>query len=93
MFLVLFVRKYSKLTKFIQKIDLNARMLRIFSDLKDKSALYIYIYVISRNKLTGLNKGYSSILFFFQTEYKYCYDLVLHYVLHYLNKDADLEDQ
>lgn len=22
-----------------------------------------------------------------QTEYKYCYDLVLHYVLHYLNKD------
>lgn len=23
----------------------------------------------------------------FQMEYKYCYDLVLHYVLHYLNKD------
>ena len=22
-----------------------------------------------------------------QTEYKYCYDLVLHYVLHYLHKD------
>lgn len=22
-----------------------------------------------------------------QMEYKYCYDLVLHYVLHYLNKD------
>lgn len=26
-------------------------------------------------------------LFSLQTEYKYCYDLVLHYVLHYLNKD------
>lgn len=26
---------------------------------------------------------------FFQTEYKYCYDLVLHYVLHYLNKDMN----
>ena len=25
--------------------------------------------------------------FFLQTEYKYCYDLVLHYVLHYLHKD------
>ena len=25
--------------------------------------------------------------FSFQTEYKYCYDLVLHYVLHYLNKN------
>lgn len=25
--------------------------------------------------------------FFSQTEYKYCYDLVLHYVLHYLHKD------
>lgn len=24
-----------------------------------------------------------------QTEYKYCYDLVLHYVLHYLNKDMN----
>ena len=24
----------------------------------------------------------------FQTEYKYCYDLVLHYVLHYLNQEA-----
>ena len=23
----------------------------------------------------------------FQTEYKYCYDLVLHYVLHYLHKE------
>lgn len=26
---------------------------------------------------------------FSQTEYKYCYDLVLHYVLHYLNKDMN----
>lgn len=25
---------------------------------------------------------------FLQTEYKYCYDVVLHYVLHYLNKDV-----
>lgn len=25
----------------------------------------------------------------FQTEYKYCYDLVLHYVLHYLNKENE----
>lgn len=24
-----------------------------------------------------------------QTEYKYCYDLVLHYVLHYLNKEVE----
>lgn len=24
----------------------------------------------------------------FQTEYKYCYDLVLHYVLHYLNQES-----
>jgi hypothetical protein len=23
------------------------------------------------------------------TEYKYCYDLVLHYVLHYLHKDTE----
>ena len=59
MFWVLFVRKYFKLPKFIQKHDLNARMLRIFSDLRDKSALYIW-YVISRNKLTGLGKGYST---------------------------------
>lgn len=29
------------------------------------------------------------MLFFSQTEYKYCYDLVLHYVLHYLNKDMN----
>ena len=25
----------------------------------------------------------------FQTEYKYCYDLVLHYVLHYLHKEDE----
>ena len=24
---------------------------------------------------------------YLQTEYKYCYDLVLHYVLHYLHKE------
>ena len=58
MFWVLFVRKYSKLPKFIKKLDLNARMLWIFSDLRDKSAFYIY--VISRNKLTELGKGYST---------------------------------
>lgn len=29
----------------------------------------------------------SNINIYFQTEYKYCYDLVLHYVLHFLNKD------
>lgn len=29
------------------------------------------------------------IFSFLQTEYKYCYDLVLHYVLHYLNKDMN----
>jgi len=28
------------------------------------------------------------LLFFLQTEYKYCYDLVLHYVLHYLHRDG-----
>jgi len=26
-----------------------------------------------------------------QTEYKYCYDVVLHYVLHYLNKEGEEE--
>ena len=26
------------------------------------------------------------LCFYFQTEYKYCYDLTLHYVSHYLNK-------
>lgn len=29
------------------------------------------------------------LLFLFQTEYKYCYDVVLHYVLHYLQKDLE----
>ena len=43
MFWVLYLldRKYFKLTKFIQKIDPNSRMLRIFMDSVDKSALYI----------------------------------------------------
>ena len=38
---VLFVRKYYKLTKFIQKIDPNSRMPRIFMDSLDKSTFYI----------------------------------------------------
>ena len=58
MFWVLIVRKYSKVTKFVQKIDPNSRMARIFMDSLDKSAFYIY--VISRNKLTRLGKGYST---------------------------------
>ena len=45
MFLVLYVRKYSKLTKFIQKIDPNSRMPRIFMDSIDKSAFYVYTNV------------------------------------------------
>ena len=32
-----------------------------------------------------LKKSTQTIVF--QTEYKYCYDLVLHYVLHYLHKE------
>ena len=36
-----FVRKYSKLPKFIQKIDPNLRMSKIFMDSLDKSAFYI----------------------------------------------------
>ena len=44
------------LTKFNQKIDPNSRMPRIFTDSVDKSAFYIY--VILRNKLAGLGKGY-----------------------------------
>ena len=39
----LFVRKYSKLTKFIQKKYPNSRMPRIFIDLVEKSAFYIYL--------------------------------------------------
>ena len=35
----------------------------------------------------GYNHPIETKLFLFQTEYKYCYDLVLHYVLHYLHKD------
>ena len=31
--------------------------------------------------------NFFQLLFRFQTEYKYCYDLVLHYVLHYLHKE------
>ena len=46
----------------------------------------------------GSSKKYSwrkakIILVVFQTEYKYCYDLVLHYVLHYLHKDIEHEEE
>ena len=41
MFWVLFVKKYSKLTKLIPNIDPNSRMPRICMDLVDKSAFYI----------------------------------------------------
>ena len=51
--------KYSRLTKFIQKIDPNSRMPRIFMDSVDK--LTFYIYVISRNKLAWLDKSYTNI--------------------------------
>ena len=46
MFWVLFVRKYSKLIKFNQKIDsTNSRMPRkIFMDSVDKLAFYIGMY-------------------------------------------------
>ena len=27
----------------------------------------------------------------FQTEYKYCYDLVLHYVIHFLKEEEEEE--
>ena len=58
MFWVLFFRKYSKLSKFIQKIDPNARMLRIFMDSIDKSALFI-LCVFSRNLFKRLDAMYS----------------------------------
>ena len=41
MFWVLFVRKYSKLTKFIHKIDPNSRMPRIFMDLVPTATVYL----------------------------------------------------
>ena len=31
--------------------------------------------------------NFFQLLLCIQTEYKYCYDLVLHYVLHYLHKE------
>ena len=49
MCLVLSVRKYSKLTKFIQKIEPNSRMPRIFMDSIDKSAFYsicVFLHII-----------------------------------------------
>lgn len=51
------------------------------------------IFVVSENKEQKLrveetiDRNHVDNLF--QTEYKYCYDLVLHYVLHYLNKDMN----
>ena len=46
MFWVLFVRKYSKLTKSIQKINPNSRMPRIFMDSVNMSAFYIYVVCV-----------------------------------------------
>ena len=56
MFCVLFVGKYSKLTKFIQKIYPNSRKPRIFMDSVDKSAFLLY-----------LGTAYSSIVLSSQT--------------------------
>ncbi len=50
--------KYSRLPKFIQKIDRNARMSRIFMDSVDKSAFYIRVF--SRNKYICLDAVYST---------------------------------
>ena len=58
MFLDSFGLKYSRLNIFIQKIDPNSKMPRTFMDSVDKSA-FTYTYVISRNKLARLGKGYS----------------------------------
>ena len=54
-----------------QKIDPNSRMPRIFMDSVDKSAFYIY--VISRNKMAQLGKGYSTyvLLILFLISYVY----------------------
>lgn len=41
----------------------------------------IELYIVAVNIQKSVKKHV------FQTEYKYCYDLVLHYVLHYLDKD------
>ena len=43
MFLNSFGLKYSRLTKFIPKYDLNSRMTRIFMDSVEKSAFFIPI--------------------------------------------------
>ena len=39
-------------------------------------SLYMYIYVISRNKLTGLGKGYSTIIIFSCGLYCFLIDIV-----------------
>ena len=54
--------KYSRLSKFIQKIDPNSRMPRIFMDSLDKSAFYIYVN--SRNILERLDAVYSMFVLF-----------------------------
>ena len=53
-----FGSQYSRLPKFIQKIDPNARMPRIFMDSVDKSAFYIRMF--SRNKYICLDAVYST---------------------------------
>ena len=53
-----FVRKYAKLPKFIQNIDSNSRMLKIFMDSVDKSSFNIYVF--SRNKFIRLDAVYST---------------------------------
>ena len=44
---------------------------------------------LDMRNLDSLCTTYFIHSFSLQTEYKYCYDLVLHYVLHYLHKDTD----
>ena len=59
MFWGLFVRKYSKLPKSIQKIDPKSR---IFMDSVDKSDIYIY-YMFSRKKFIWLYAVYSTYIY------------------------------
>jgi hypothetical protein len=43
---------------------------------------YIFAVIVTTLITTKAN-------LYLQTEYKYCYDVVLHYVLHYLNKETE----
>lgn len=52
--------------------------------LSDTRVLYLIVFLSLSNNTIKIN---AIFLYELQTEYKYCYDLVLHYVLHYLNKD------